>query len=228
MKSTDISSLNSFYETDTGKIIGSGIASCITNSLRHRHSKVLALGFCADFFELIQTSHLYYAIPRTYPLVHWPRIRPFKTMAVDEAALPFAPNSWDCILAVHFMEFTSFPSGFLREAFRTLRAGGKLVVVAVNGGGMSLWGKTILPQPQNQLGDILRAIGSESFRVTDTICWDVPRHRRCACGRLANNVYGEIWLELFSFVFGFVVLTAEKDQLSPESVGHLDVKYEAV
>jgi SAM-dependent methyltransferase len=227
MKSTDISSLDTFYETDAGKIIGSEMTSRICNSLRRSDAKILALGFCANFFEQIRTGDLYYAVPSSYPPVHWPRIRPFKTVAVDETALPFAPDTWDCIIAVHFMEFSTRNDDFLKEAFRVLKMGGKLMAVAVNSGGIPLTGNPIVRRTRNQVKDIVHAIGNGSFMMTELLCLGAERHWQHTFEHVAN-AYEEIFVQLFSFMSSVVMLTAEKTKLLPESIRPLEVRCETV
>ncbi|MDR2268270.1 MAG: class I SAM-dependent methyltransferase [Holosporaceae bacterium] len=225
MKSTDISSLDVFYETDAGKNMESEMAIHISNSLRRSDTKILALGFCANFFEQIRVSNLFYAIPNGYPQVHWPKIRPFKTVVVDEAALPFSPDTLDCIVAVHFMEFSTRNNDFLKEAFRVLKIGGKLMTIAVNGGGIQLTGSPIVRRTRNQVKDIVHAVSNESFMVTELLCFGAERCWRHTFEHVAN-AYEEIFVQLFSFMSSVVMLTAEKTKLLPESVRPLEARCE--
>ncbi len=99
MEYPNVTFLNRFYKTFSRQELVENVAKCIEPITHNR--KVLAVGYGRLYLDAIDAGDLFYAIPENYPLVHWPKIRPFKTVIVDDQALPFAPKSWDIIISLH-------------------------------------------------------------------------------------------------------------------------------
>jgi SAM-dependent methyltransferase len=59
-------------------------------------------------------------------------------LCADPHGLPFADNSLDLIVLPHALEFSAAPHQLLREAYRTIRPEGQLVLSCFNP--LSLWG----------------------------------------------------------------------------------------
>ncbi|GHT90774.1 hypothetical protein FACS1894122_01930 [Alphaproteobacteria bacterium] len=229
MESTNVSLLNLFYETDSGNSrLESDLVHIINNSIENKRSKTLALGFCGNFLESIYLNELYYAIPQNYPMIRWPNIRPFRTVAVDETALPFWPNTWDCIIAIHFVEFSSNNRKFIIEAFRTLKTGGKLIVIALNKKNSHVFEKNveITKRVKYNIQDIISMITEEHFSMTNILGIN-ERFRFWPYNFSYNlNWYGEMLIDSFPLLSDVVMMIAEKGGESPEHVRSLDPTYE--
>src|SRR5664279_2649525 len=87
--------------------------------------------------------------------------RPALSALVDENELPLPDNAVDRVLLVHALEMTHDPAVLLREAWRVLAAGGRLLVVVPNRRG--LWARMDTtpfghgrPYSRSQINQLLR------------------------------------------------------------------------
>jgi SAM-dependent methyltransferase len=64
--------------------------------------------------------------------VRWPSSRPALAALVDEDELPLTDSAVDRVLLVHALEMSSDPVELLREVWRVLAGGGRLLVVVPN------------------------------------------------------------------------------------------------
>ena len=69
----------------------------------------------------------------------WPSTRPALAALVEEDDLPLTDSAVDRILLVHALEMSSDPAELLREAWRVLAAGGRLLAIVPNRRG--LWAR---------------------------------------------------------------------------------------
>src|SRR5258707_2864353 len=72
-------------------------------------------------------------------VVKWPSANPTLTALVDEHELPLADSSVDRVLLVHALEMSHDAPTLLREVWRVLAAGGRLMAVVPNRRG--LWAR---------------------------------------------------------------------------------------
>ena len=78
-------------------------------------------------------------MPARQGIVHWPNDRANLAALADENELPLADASVDRVLLVHELENTENASTLLREVWRVLTSGGRLLVVVPNRRG--LWSR---------------------------------------------------------------------------------------
>lgn len=136
-----LTSLSEFYRSDIGKDIGSRVARIVSREVHDREAQTIAIGFCDPIVDLLYFKNLFLAIPNGYPTTHWPRIRPFKTVVVDERRMPFLPETWDTVIVMHIAEFSPKNNNFLQEMHRILKKNGKLIIVCVNKNNMNFFSK---------------------------------------------------------------------------------------
>lgn len=162
-----LTSLSEFYRSDIGKDIGNRVARVVSREVHDREALTIAVGFCDPIVDLLYFKNLFLAIPRGYPTTHWPRIRPFKTVAVDERRMPFLPETWDTIIVMHFVEFSTKNNSFLQEMHRILKTNGKLIVVCVNKNNMNFFSKGMasLHGVSHRKDDIIDRLLEEHFSV---------------------------------------------------------------
>lgn len=79
------------------------------------------------------------AMPGGQGVVRWPSEGPGLAALVDEVALPFPDASIDRIIIVHGVETVDALKPMLREVWRVLVPGGRLIIVATNRAG--LWAR---------------------------------------------------------------------------------------
>ncbi len=73
-------------------------------------------------------------------VIHWPEGKRSLVTFADETELPFQDFSIDRVLMVHALESSEHPGDMLREAWRVLSGGGRLMVVVPNR--RSMWSMT--------------------------------------------------------------------------------------
>ena len=71
-------------------------------------------------------------MPAAQGVVKWPSARPTLTALVDETDLPLPDAAVDRVLIVHALEMSHDAVALLREAWRVLAAGGRLLAVVPN------------------------------------------------------------------------------------------------
>ena len=71
-------------------------------------------------------------MPAAQGVVKWPSAAPSLTSLVHETLLPLPDASVDRVLAVHALEMTVHGPDLLREVWRVLASGGKLLLVVPN------------------------------------------------------------------------------------------------
>jgi SAM-dependent methyltransferase len=199
------------------------ILSSILLELRSAISdkRVLFLGFGDTVLDRLDNGKLYYAIPSTYPLIHWPKIRPFKTVAVDVEALPFAPNTFEVVVINHYLEFFSENARFLNEIFRILKQDGKLLTIALSKQNSSEFRGKI-----RSLNAVVSDIAEASFYVSNV--WGINKKARFLSYSFnyRQNKLSDALLGFFQLLSNIVVVTADKRTTAAESVFALKEKYE--
>lgn len=137
---TDIVDLRSFYLTPLGLEV--------RRLLRHRLLQlwpdvrglsVLALGYATPLLRpyVDQAQSIMALMPAMQGVVFWPKEGPNRTALADLFDLPLADNSVDRVIMLHAMEATENTNALLREAWRVLRSGGRMIAVVPNR--RSLW-----------------------------------------------------------------------------------------
>ena len=91
----------------------------------------------------------------------WPTTRPALSALVDENELPLADAAVDRVMLVHALEMTNDPGALLREVWRVLASGGRLLAVVPNRRG--LWARMDTtpfghgrPYSRSQINQLLR------------------------------------------------------------------------
>src|SRR5436305_8240251 len=78
-------------------------------------------------------------MPAPQGVIRWPSLRPGLVALTDELALPLADAAVDRVLLVHSLEMSHEAGALLREVWRVLAAGGRLLAVVPNRRG--LWAR---------------------------------------------------------------------------------------
>lgn len=161
----DVVDLRDFYASPLGRTA----QRLIGQRLRRfwpdvRGLRVLGLGYATPFLGLFrgEAERTLALMPAAQGVLHWPSRGTGLTALGDPMALPFADRSMDRVLLVHHIEDSGAPSSMLREIWRVLADGGRLLIVAPNRRGMwapfdvSPFG-TGLPYSAGQMAQLLRA-----------------------------------------------------------------------
>ena len=101
----------------------------------------LGVGYATPYLGLFreEAERCLALMPAAQGVVRWPSTRPALAALVEEDELPLTDSAVDRVLLVHALEMSSDPAELLREAWRVLAAGGRLLAVVPNRRG--LWAR---------------------------------------------------------------------------------------
>jgi SAM-dependent methyltransferase len=133
--SIDVVDLRNFYAQRLGivarRFIGRGIRRRLANT---RGMKVLGVGYAIPYLGLFreEAERCLAFMPAAQGVVKWPTDRPGLAALVDELDLPLPDAAFDRVLLVHALEMAHDPVALLREIWRVLASGGRLLIVVPN------------------------------------------------------------------------------------------------
>src|SRR5256886_2821745 len=140
--SIDVVDLRNFYAQRLGvvarRFVGRGIRKRLADT---RGMRVLGVGYPTPYLGLFreEAERCLAFMPAAQGVLKWPTARPTLAALVDEFELPLTDAAVDRILLVHALEMALEPGALLRESWRVLAAGGRLLAVVPNRRG--LWAR---------------------------------------------------------------------------------------
>src|SRR5580704_6237673 len=138
----DVVDLRNFYAQRLGvvarRFIGRGIRARWNDT---RALRVLGVGYATPYLGLFreEAERCLAFMPAPQGVVRWPSTRLALTALVDEDEMPLTDSAVDRVLLVHALEVSPDAVTLLREAWRVLAAGGRLLAVVPNRRG--LWAR---------------------------------------------------------------------------------------
>src|SRR5579871_4205868 len=138
----DVVDLRNFYAQRLGvvarRFVGRGIRARWKDT---RGQRVLGVGYATPYLGLFreEAERCLALMPAPQGVVRWPSTRPALAALVEEDELPLTDSAVDRLLLVHALEMSPDPVDLLREAWRVLAAGGRLLAVVPNRRG--LWAR---------------------------------------------------------------------------------------
>ena len=138
----DVIDLKDFYATALGQVARRLLAHRLRKCWPDvRGEKILGFGFTPPFLRSFysEAGRVLAFMPAGQGVARWPVGGANVTALVDEHELPLGDGVLDRILVVHGLEMAASPHDLLREFWRVLRPGGRLLVVVPNRGG--LWAR---------------------------------------------------------------------------------------
>ncbi len=138
----DVVDLRNFYGGALGGLVRQALRAKLTEIWpRVSGDRVLGLGYATPLLRpfLAQAERVIAFMPARQGVVNWPWEGPSATALVEETALPLPDSSIDRMIIVHALEMADDPDALLREAWRVLAPGGRLIVVVPNRTG--LWSR---------------------------------------------------------------------------------------
>ncbi len=138
----DVVDLRNFYVQQLGvvarRFVGQGIRNRWGDT---RGLRVLGIGYPTPYLGLFreEAERCLAMMPATQGVIRWPSTRPGLAALVEEDELPLTDSAVDRVLLVHALEMSSDATELLREAWRVLAAGGRLLAVVPNRRG--LWAR---------------------------------------------------------------------------------------
>lgn len=138
----DVIDLRDFYSQTLGAIVRRFVSARIRKLWPDLTGLRLAgLGYATPYLTMFADEALLTAgmMPAAQGVVRWPARGKSSTALVEEMALPLADDAVERLLIVHGVEMAEALQPMLREAWRVLAPGGRLIIVAANRRG--LWAR---------------------------------------------------------------------------------------
>jgi SAM-dependent methyltransferase len=133
--SLDVVDLRHFYAQPLGAVarrfVGRGIRARWGDV---RGQRLLGIGYATPYLGLFreQAERCLAFMPAAQGVVKWPSDRPALAALVDDFELPLADVAVDRVLFVHALEMSHDATALLREVWRVLSPGGRLLAVIPN------------------------------------------------------------------------------------------------
>ena len=160
----DVVDLREFYQTSLGQVAQRQLKRRIREFWPDLTGQsVLGIGYATPYLRPFvgEAERTIAMMPSTQGVVFWPPEGPGLTTLSEESNLPFDDLTFDRVLVVHGLEATEHSRQMLREIWRVLAGGGRLLIVAANRSG--LWSRTERtpfghgsPYSTSQLNQMLR------------------------------------------------------------------------
>ena len=162
--SMDVVDLRNFYGQALGAVARRFIGRAIRRHWRDLHGmRTLGVGYPTPYLGLFreEAERCLAFMPATQGVVKWPSERPALAALVDEFDLPLTDAAVDRVLLVHALEMSQDAGALLREVWRVLAPGGRLLAVVPNRRGV--WARTDAtpfghgrPYSRGQITNLLR------------------------------------------------------------------------
>ncbi|MGA8401065.1 MAG: methyltransferase domain-containing protein [Stellaceae bacterium] len=161
---SDVVDLRDFYRTPLGQVARRMIRRAVRQMWPDMHGVgLLGIGYPAPFLSAVSadTERTIALMPAALGVLAWPPDGANLALLADEGELPFADFSLDRVLLVHALETTEQAGTMLKEVWRVLAGGGRLLVVVPNRRG--IWARldrtpfgSGRPYTTSQLSQLLR------------------------------------------------------------------------
>ncbi|WP_341989379.1 class I SAM-dependent methyltransferase [Azorhizobium sp. AG788] len=131
----DVVDLRSFYAQPLGvvtrRLLGRAVRARFNDV---RGLSVLGLGYATPYLGVFreEAERCIAIMPAAQGVVRWPATAPTLAALADETELPLANSSMDRVVAVHLLEMTPNAAEVLREVWRVLAPGGRLLAIVPN------------------------------------------------------------------------------------------------
>ena len=161
---------------------------------------VLGMGYATPYLEDLATDaeRVLALMPAAQGVVTWPLEGPNQAALVEEDALPLPDASIDRVLIVHCLEMVADPHDHLREIWRVLTPGGRVILVVPNRSG--IWARTEKtpfghgqPYGSGQLTGLLREAQLSPFGWTEALALPPIRGPWLRSGTTWERVGRTLW-----------------------------------
>ncbi len=186
---------------------------------------LLGLGFTTPYLDVFhgEASHTLAAMPAAQGVMHWPTDGDGLATLVDETDLPFADVSINRVLLVHALESADNVRPMMREVWRVLASGGRMIVVVPNRQG--LWARFEstpfgrgLPYSSRQLSTVLCENLFTPHQSEQALFFPPSRSRMVLSSAVAMEEIGYRWFPAFA---GATIIEATKQIYA----GHTQAKH---
>jgi len=211
----DVVDLLEFYKLPLGRVVREAVQAKIldiwADAPGHR---VAGIGFATPYLRpfMAKAERVIALMPGPQGVAPWPRNEPNRAALVPEAMLALSDASIDRALLVHSLEMADNPRDVLRDVWRVLSPGGRILVVVPNRTG--LWARTDStpfgfgrPYSRGQLTHLLRDVMFSPLEWREALMMPpLFKRPRRATAKAWERIGGKLW-PAFS---GVIMVEAEK------------------
>jgi Methylase involved in ubiquinone/menaquinone biosynthesis len=212
---SDVIHLRDFYTTGLGRVarrmIGRRVRAMWPDL---RGLSVLGVGYTLPFLGVFrgEAQRILAAMPAGQGVQHWPTDGRNLAVLVNETSLPLPDRSVDRVLLVHALECAEQSRDVMRELWRILADGGRMIVVAPNRRGVwARFERTPFghgrPYSQSQLSSDLREAMFNPYNASTALFVPPVQSRMLLSAAPAWEEIGQRWFPTFA---GVVVFEATK------------------
>jgi SAM-dependent methyltransferase len=211
----DVIDLREFYAASLGRAARRVLRARIRETWPDLHGmRLLGLGYAVPYLLPFreECERVLAVMPAGQGVVHWPSDGPGLVALADDSELPLPDVSIDRVLLVHAIERTEQLRPMLRELWRVMADGGRLLAVVPNRCG--IWARLDRtpfgqghPYTASQLSRLLRDNMFDPIRTRQALFVPPSRSRMVIASAPAWEKLGEQWLPTFS---GVVMIEAGK------------------
>ena len=141
--SLDVVDLRNFYAQPLGTVARRLVSRAVrTRWSDTRGQRIAGIGYATPYLGLFrdEAERCLALMPAAQGVVKWPSKLPTLTALVEELDLPLIDAAVDRVLLVHALEMSQDAEAMLREVWRALAPGGRLLAVIPNRRGV--WART--------------------------------------------------------------------------------------
>lgn len=204
----DVVDLRDFYETRLGQVARRMIRRRIRLIWPDlRGMRLLGLGYATPYLRLFrdEAERSIAVMPSSQGVLSWPPEGPNAVALADEGELPLQDYSIDRVLLAHGLEYSEQVRPLLKEIWRVMAGGGRLMVVTPNRRG--IWARIDRtpfgqghPYTPSQLSRVLREADFTPERVSTALFVPPNRSRMMLRSAAAIERIGERWFTTFAGV----------------------------
>src|SRR5436305_14761187 len=161
---SDVVDLRDFYRTALGQVARRMIRRAVQRIWPDLHGhRLLGIGYATPFLSALapDTERTVGLMPASLGVLRWPPDGRNAAVLAEEGELPFADYSIDRVLLVHALETSEEVRAMLKEVWRVLAGGGRVLIVVPNRRG--IWARldrtpfgSGRPYTLSQLSQLLR------------------------------------------------------------------------
>ncbi len=211
----DIVDIRAFYGSGLGRLAERSIAMALSSMwTAPPNERLVGLGYTLPWLDRFGSDceRVFAFMPATQGAVNWPPNGPSATALVFDEELPLPDAAVDKLLMVHALEHSENPRETLKEAWRVLAPGGRLVIVVPNRRGV--WARvehtpfgTGRPFSRGQLTNLLKDTHFTPSRYGEALFFPPSQQRSLLKLWGAMERTGRRYLPIFA---GVQIVEAQK------------------
>lgn len=211
----DVADLRTFYDLPIGRLLRGLLGGHIRDLWPDlKNQSLVGVGYAGPFMRpyLGKAERCIAAMPAQQGAVPWPSEADTASTLIEDGRLPFSDAAFDRAMVVHALDHCADPSELLREIWRILAPGGRMLAIVPNRRG--LWSQSEIspfgygrPYSRGQLKALLR--GSQFELVNDTEALFMPPTKARFVLRSATSWEG-VGKRLWPAFGGLLIMEVEK------------------